>query len=143
MAELYRAEEGDAPPVDLEAERRAGECVRKLHAAGLLGAAHDLSDGGLAVAAAEMALAGNTGVVLRDSDTLLPAEWFFGEDQGRYLLAVRPDRLREAMAAILAEGVPCTHVGRFGGLWVDLGGRRVTLADIRAAHEGALPALMG
>ena len=58
LAEVFGREEGDAPPVDLAAERAAGEFLRAANAAGLIAAAHDLSDGGLAVAAAEMALAG-------------------------------------------------------------------------------------
>ncbi|HEU0221151.1 MAG TPA: phosphoribosylformylglycinamidine synthase subunit PurL, partial [Paracoccaceae bacterium] len=82
MAELYEAEEGDAPPVDLAAERKAGELVRALHATGLISAAHDLSDGGLALAAGEMALAGDTGVALTGDGALSAAAWFFGEDQG-------------------------------------------------------------
>jgi phosphoribosylformylglycinamidine synthase len=140
MAEIYGVEAGDAPPVDLAAERRAGELVRRLHARGLIAAAHDLSDGGLALAAAEMALAGGVGVEIRDSDRLMQAEWFFGEDQGRYLLAVEPGRLQDAMDAVLAADVPCEHVGHFGGALVTLAGSGVPLAELAAAHAGALPA---
>ncbi|HUF87617.1 MAG TPA: phosphoribosylformylglycinamidine synthase subunit PurL, partial [Thermohalobaculum sp.] len=85
--ELHARAEGDAPPVDLAAERRAGELVRRLRAEDLITAAHDLSDGGLAVAAAEMALAAGTGVALEADPALPAAAWFFGEDQGRYLVA--------------------------------------------------------
>ncbi|MEM9049163.1 MAG: phosphoribosylformylglycinamidine synthase subunit PurL [Pseudomonadota bacterium] len=143
MAELYRCAEGPPPPVDLAAERAAGALIQSLHSAGLISAAHDLSDGGLAIAAGEMALAADTGVTLRDADSLLYAEWFFGEDQARYLVSVAPDRLREAMAQAAQQGVPITHVGRFGGLWIDLAGHRVTLSDLRAAHENGLRAIMG
>ncbi|QDL92133.1 phosphoribosylformylglycinamidine synthase subunit PurL [Paroceanicella profunda] len=143
MAELYKAEEGDAPPVDLVAERKAGELVRALHAAGLITAAHDLSDGGLAVAAGEMALAANIGVVLADNDLLTPAEWFFGEDQGRYLVSVPAERLRETMSQILDAEVPCTHVGHFIGHRLDFAGRAIDLADLRAAHAAGLAAFTG
>ena len=70
LAELWGREEGDAPPVDLAAERAAGEFLRAAKAAGLVAAAHDLADGGLALAAAEMALAGGVGVeVFGDEET--------------------------------------------------------------------------
>ncbi|MEM8741186.1 MAG: phosphoribosylformylglycinamidine synthase subunit PurL [Pseudomonadota bacterium] len=142
MAELYRSEEGAPPPVDLEAELITGELVRALRAEGLISAAHDLADGGLAVAAGEMALAADTGVTLREEDSLMHAEWFFGEDQSRYLLSIAPDKLRDAMARILGAEVPVAHVGRFGGLWVDFAGHRVTLSDLRAAYEGGLKSFM-
>ena len=123
LAELFGREEGDAPPVDLAAERAAGEFVRAANAAGLVAAAHDLSDGGLALAAAEMALAGGVGVTLVADEALDAAAWFFGEDQGRYLLACAP----EAVAALVARGgeagVAVREVGRVGGDAVRLGER--------------------
>ena len=91
LAEVFGREEGDAPPVDLAAERAAGEFLRAAKAAGLISAAHDLSDGGLGLAAAEMALAGGVGVEIVSEAEMDPAAWFFGEDQGRYLLACAPD----------------------------------------------------
>jgi phosphoribosylformylglycinamidine synthase len=140
LAELFGIEAGPPPPVDLEAERRAGECVLAANAAGLVAAAHDLGDGGLAVAAAEMALAGDTGVRL-DADPALEAlAWFFGEDQGRYLLATTaPDALR-ALAA--EHGVAARVVGAAGGAEVVLGGEAVGLAALRARFEAALPSLL-
>ena len=88
LYELHGREEGPPPPVDLAAERAAGELVRALKAADLLSAAHDLSDGGLAVAAAEMALASGCGATVAGAPKgMAPGAWFFGEDQGRYLLA--------------------------------------------------------
>ena len=74
--ELHGKAEGDAPPVDLDAERRAGDLIRALKAKRLITAAHDLSDGGLAVAAAEMALAAGTGVTLEAAEQLSPPAWF-------------------------------------------------------------------
>ena len=87
IAELFGREEGEAPPVDLAAERAAGELVRRLKAEAAITAAHDLADGGLAVAAAEMALAADAGVRLDADPALAAAAWFFGEDQARYLVA--------------------------------------------------------
>ncbi|SHN56419.1 phosphoribosylformylglycinamidine synthase subunit PurL [Oceanicella actignis] len=137
LAELFGREEGPPPPVDLAAERRAGELVRALGAEGLARAAHDLSDGGLAVAAAEMALAAGVGATLDGPpEGMTPAAWFFGEDQARYLVSCAPEALEPLLARARAAGVPARRVGAAGGDAVALGGARVSLADLRAAHEG-------
>jgi phosphoribosylformylglycinamidine synthase len=136
LAEVFGREEGDAPPVDLAAERGAGELVRAAKAAGFLSAAHDLSDGGLALAAADMALAGNVGISLATGDT----GWFFGEDQGRYLLATKEASMVIAMAE--SAGVPAQNVGRAQGSILELGKARIPLEDLRKAYESGLPDLM-
>ncbi len=139
LAELFGREEGDAPPVDLAAERVAGEFVRAAHRGGLLSAAHDLGDGGLAVAAAEMALAADFGVALSPAEGE-PLGWFFGEDQARYLVATTaPGPL---LTAADKAGLAAQVVGRVGGTAVVLGAEAVPLADLRDAFEGALPRLM-
>jgi phosphoribosylformylglycinamidine synthase len=126
--------------VDLTAERAAGELIRRFKAASAITAAHDLSDGGLALAAAEMALAGNTGIAL-DADATLPhSAWFFGEDQARYLVAC-PDAA-PVLALAAESGVPARTVGRAGGTDVALGASRVSLAALRAAHETSLAHLI-
>ena len=140
LAELFGREEGDAPPVDLDAERRAGLLVRAAKAAGLLTAAHDLADGGLAVAAAEMALAAGAGVTIEADESLAPLAWFFGEDQGRYLLGTRDPAGLLALA--VTADVPARAVGRVGGARVALGADAVPLAELRAAFDDALPRLM-
>ena len=94
---------------------RRASFVRQAKAAGLVAAAHDLSDGGLAVAAAEMALAGGVGVEIV-AETLLDATgWFFGEDQGRYLLACRPEAADQLLVRARAAAVPLRVVGEAGG----------------------------
>ena len=113
LAEMFGREEGDAPPVDLAAERQAGELVRAANAAGLVAAAHDLSDGGLALAAAEMALAGGVGVDLQADAALGAAAWFFGEDQGRYLMACAPEAVRGAGWRLGTR--PGSRCGRWAG----------------------------
>ncbi|MGF1554218.1 MAG: phosphoribosylformylglycinamidine synthase subunit PurL [Paracoccaceae bacterium] len=139
--ELAGRAEGPPPPVDLDAERRAGELVRALGAAGRIAAAHDLSDGGLALAAAEMALAAGVGMRIDDHLDLAPLAWFFGEDQGRYLVATtEPEAV---VADALEAGVPAMVVGAAGGEAVTLGGESVGLGALREAHEGALGRLMG
>ncbi len=83
LREIYAREEGPPPPVDLAQERANGELVRSWIATGKLTAVHDISDGGLLVALAEMALSGGKGCKL---DASLSAAEAFGEDQGRYLV---------------------------------------------------------
>jgi phosphoribosylformylglycinamidine synthase II len=139
LAELFGREEGDAPPVDLAAERAAGEFVRAANAAGLVAAAHDLGDGGVALAAAEMALAGGTGVEIFAEPSLAPAAWFFGEDQGRYLLAAAPEDSDRLVVMALDAGVPLKVVGEAGGEALRLGTAAVPLAALRDAHARGLP----
>ena len=143
LAEVLGREEGEAPPVDLGAERAAGTFVRDAKAERLVSAAHDLSDGGLAVAAAEMALAGNVGVEIF-ADAELGAEgWFFGEDQGRYLLACPADDVDRLLVQALDAGVPLRVVGEARGGDLVLGESRVGLEALAAAHGGALERLLG
>jgi len=142
LRECCAREEGPPPPVDLELERRTAAVVRALIREGLVAACHDLSDGGLAVAAAEMALAGRVGVSLEEADTeLTPAAWLFGEDQARYLVATTQaarviDRAREA-------GLAARTVGRTGGEALILpGGGAISLANLSERHEAWLPTYM-
>ena len=141
--ELFGIAEGDAPLVDLRAERIAGELVRGLHARGLITAAHDLSDGGLAVAAAEMALAAGTGVTVEANGELGPDAWFFGEDQGRYLVACDETKAGDIVDMAIAAHVSVRRVGRAGGDAVRLGASSVPLADLSRAHENGFTQLMG
>jgi len=140
--------EGAPPPVDLAAERRAGECIRQLIADGLVTAVHDCADGGAAIAVAEMALAGNVGLSMTVVEQIPnPGAILFGEDQARFVVTTRdPDQVRASANAAQLFAVP---IGTTGGerITFDLIGRggeqSVSLADIRAAHEGFLPKLMG
>jgi phosphoribosylformylglycinamidine synthase subunit PurL len=143
LREVCGREEGAPPPVDLATERRNGELVRAWIEAGAIEACHDLSDGGLAVALAEMVLASGIGADLEvppDSDP----GWLFGEDQGRYLLAARPERLEALLAAAGRQGVLARRVGTTGGGALTLAaGDAICLHELARAHEGWLPALMG
>ncbi|MEM8569932.1 MAG: phosphoribosylformylglycinamidine synthase subunit PurL [Pseudomonadota bacterium] len=141
VAEFFDREEGDAPKVDLMAERAAGSFVRRANEAGLISACHDLADGGLAVAAAEMALAGQTGVTIRGEASMSPAAWFFGEDQARYLIACRPHLCTELEGAAQAADVPVTSIGTAGGSFLQLGKGKIPLVDLERAHRGSLPKL--
>jgi len=143
---------GPPPPVDLAAERRNGDLVRALIAEGLVDTCHDLSDGGLFVAVAEMALAGGRGAELTAPAMPDLAPWLFGEDQARYLVAVAsPDAV---LARAAAADVPAAVVGRTTpdggeagaakqGPSLTLGGATaISLDDLRCAVETTLPALM-
>ncbi|MDU0341198.1 phosphoribosylformylglycinamidine synthase subunit PurL [Bosea rubneri] len=143
LATVCGREEGAPPPVDLAVERRNGEFVRTLITAGRLSACHDLSDGGLAVALAEMAMAKGIGAAI----AALPAgpahAVLFGEDQGRYLLALPADAAEAVVAEAKAAGVPAQIIGKTGGSVLALPGEAaVSIADLRKTHESWLPDYM-
>jgi phosphoribosylformylglycinamidine synthase len=134
-------EEGAPPMVNLEVERRNGDFVRGLIRSGQITVCHDLSDGGLICAAAEMALASGTGVVLHLPERGLHG-LLFGEDQGRYLLGVPAGVDLPALAE--AAGVPASVVGTASGQALAVQGVfALPLEVLRDAHEGWLPAYMG
>ena len=92
LRDIAGREEGPPPPVDLAHEKRVGDLVRGLIRDGLATAVHDCSDGGLAVALAEMAMASGIGATVNQLNDVPPAASFFGEDQGRYVVTVRAGR---------------------------------------------------
>jgi len=136
LSEIHGRDEGRAPPVDLTLEKNAGETVRELIAAGLVSAVHDVSDGGLAMALAEMAITSGLGAEVSANEDYTAAAWWFGEDQGRYVITV-PDT--DAFNAQLAKGTrdeDTALVGfrRLGTVKGDsLFGKSVE--ELRAAHQ--------
>ena len=124
LAEVYNREDGDAPHVDLAAEAAHGDFIRANRA--LINACTDLADGGLALAAFEMAEAAGVGVSLDASDT----PTLFGEDQGRYLIACSFDKAEALMIAAGQAGVTLQTVGKFGGTDVSFGGSSAPLAEL-------------
>lgn len=129
LAEMFGIEAGDAPAVDLAAEKRHGEFVRANRA--LIRACTDLGDGGLALAAFEMAEGARVGVTVESGE----AAFLFGEDQARYVVAT--DKADALMAAGKAAGVPVAVVGRFGGDVVSFGGESAALAELSALYRSA------
>jgi phosphoribosylformylglycinamidine synthase len=126
LREIHGREEGAPPPVDLAAERAHAEFVRKLIAEGKVSAVHDVSDGGLLVALAEMAMASGIGCQLEDIGDHFTA---FGEDQARYVVT-------SAVAeTIQAAGIPMTRIGTTGGSAVSGPGFAVEIAALREANE--------
>ena len=133
---------GRPPAVDLDAERALAEVLVTASARRLLTAAHDLSDGGLAVALAESCLAGGMG-----ARVTLPGELFtslFSESAGRALVAVAPGREAEFTTLCAEAGVPGAAIGRTGGDALEITGSfTVSLDELGTAHRATLPALFG
>jgi phosphoribosylformylglycinamidine synthase len=144
MQVMFDRLEGAPPPVDLDAERRTGDVVRALIKAGTVSAVHDVSDGGVLVAAAEMALAGDRGLALEAVANDLPthATWF-GEDQARYVVAASPEKADAIHKAAAMADVPVRVLGTTGGDAITLPGETdLPLSALRAVHEGWLPRFM-
>ena len=134
---------GGCPPApDLDAERRLAALLAEAAAAGLLSAAHDLSDGGLAIALAESCLRGGVGCVVR-----VPGDPFtalFSESAGRAIVTVRPVRRRPSASFATRTAYPAETIGAVGGdrLVVD-GCFAIPLTELAAVHGQTLPALFG
>ncbi|MBV2365103.1 phosphoribosylformylglycinamidine synthase subunit PurL [Streptomonospora nanhaiensis] len=144
-AEVVHGHLGGLPPaVDLAAEAALGELLADAAEAGLLAAAHDLSDGGLGVAVAESALRGGVGATLHVTDAFTA---LFSESGARAVVVVRPEQ--EAAFAALCErhGVPAAEIGTVGGSALTVthpeGGFSVSLEDLRTAYESTLRAVLG
>jgi len=147
LRELHGRTDGTPPPVDLATERKTAEFVREQIACGALTAVHDVSDGGLAVAIAEMALAGNIGALIQPAGPGHVARQFFAEDQGLYVATVDDGLLLDFLTGADAAEVQVEPIGRTAGqrLIFELADNDfcVTLAELRAAREGFFPRLMG
>jgi phosphoribosylformylglycinamidine synthase len=116
LRDVCGREEGAPPPVDLIEERENGDMVRALIGEGLVTAVHDVSDGGLLVAVAEMAMASGIGAALEAAPDDTPAHAFwFGEDQARYLVTVPADRADAVVRRVRAASVPVHRIGTTGG----------------------------
>jgi phosphoribosylformylglycinamidine synthase subunit PurL len=129
LAEAFARREGDAPQVDLASERRHGEFIRAQ--AAHISACTDLGDGGLALAAFELAETAGIGVEVESDDTAT----LFGEDQARYLVACTAEAAETLIAAGKDAGIPVTQVGAFGGEKVSFGNASALLADLRATYR--------
>jgi phosphoribosylformylglycinamidine synthase len=141
LREIEGRDDGAPPPVDLGAERRNGDFVRDLIGRGLVASCHDISDGGLLVALAEMAMAGGLGVTLDPPPGIAAHAWLFGEDQARYIIEMSAELAVQTLAA--KGGVPIRRIGTVGGVALTLpGGGAISVAQLKAAHEAWLPDYM-
>jgi phosphoribosylformylglycinamidine synthase subunit PurL len=138
LREIFGKEKGAPPPVNLKDERAHGEFIRALIDKKLLTACHDVSDGGLLIAIAEMAIAKGVGV---SSEQGGDAPFWFGEDQGRYVIATKsPEKI---VKKAKASKIPLMKLGKTGGVEIKIADKKITVKELRAAHESFLPKYMG
>jgi phosphoribosylformylglycinamidine synthase subunit PurL len=141
LREVCGREEGAPPPVDLAAERRHGEFVRGLIRDGLVTAVHDVSDGGLLVAIAEMAMASGIGAVLAAPADIPAHAFWFGEDQARYVVTAK--QADAVLQRVGAAAIPLTRLGATGGQVLAAGDERpLHVGLLRERFEAWLPAYM-
>ncbi len=148
MRDMHGRTDGTPPPVDLAHEKRVGDFVRGLIGEGIATAVHDVSDGGLAVALAEMAMASGIGATVNQLEGGDPIPQFFGEDQGRYVVTIKEfpevEDLTRFMARIAEAGSFAPWIGTTGGSELKLGNARaIAVSELRAAHESWFPRFMG
>jgi phosphoribosylformylglycinamidine synthase len=143
LREIAGREDGAPPPVALHREKREGDFVRAMIADGQVSAVHDVADGGLLVAIAEMAMASGIGASLNAPRGLAAHGWWFGEDQGRYLLSLPQSQLAAVLAAAARADVSAQVIGSTAGADLILqGDGAISVEDLRTLHEGWLPAFM-
>ncbi|WP_048647898.1 phosphoribosylformylglycinamidine synthase subunit PurL [Nitratireductor soli] len=139
LRDIHGLADGPPPPVDLAHEKSVGDFVRGLIRSGATTAVHDCSDGGLAVAIAEMAMASGIGAVIDAPENAIPA--FYGEDQGRYVITA--GNADEVLAKARAAGVSAVVLGRTGGDTLKLGAaREIAVSALKEAHEAWFPGFM-
>ncbi len=131
LAEVHNRADGDAPQVDLAAEKRNGDFIRANRKQ--IQVCADLSDGGLALAAFEMAEAAGVGVTLTAEDTAT----LFGEDQARYLIGCNSDQADALLQAAEQAGVPLAKVGKAGGDKISFGSHSAPLASLAKSYRTA------
>ncbi|MGB7076453.1 MAG: phosphoribosylformylglycinamidine synthase subunit PurL [Xanthobacteraceae bacterium] len=141
LRDLCGREEGAPPPVDLAAERRHGDFVRQLIHDGSVTAVHDVSDGGLLVALAEMAMASGIGAVLEGNAGLPAHAFWFGEDQARYVVTAKDGNA--IMQRAKSADVPLLRIGATGGAVLAVDGERLLpVHDLKHRFESWLPTYM-
>jgi phosphoribosylformylglycinamidine synthase subunit PurL len=144
LRDVCGREEGAPPPVDLDAERRNGDFMRILIHENIATAAHDVSDGGLLVAIAEMAMASGIGAALTSMPADIPAHAFwFGEDQARYVATVHAGAVDAIIARAAIVDVPVHRIGTTGGEALSVPGEQsLSVEALRARFEAWLPQYM-
>ena len=147
LRDVHGRRDGPPPPVDLAHEKRVGDFVRRLIRTGVATACHDVSDGGLAVAVAEMAMASGIGAAIPGPAQGDPIPFLFGEDQGRYLVTINLDPQGDEIAELWREaeaaGIFAPWVGTTGGDALKLGDYwTIPVSHLKDAHESWFPAYM-
>ena len=146
-ASIYQQHFGDhkiyaPPPIDLAAERAHGSFVRQQILAGKINAAHDISDGGLAVAIAEMAMKSGLGAIIFAPETGQRHAWAFGEDQGRFVVSSAD--VTALIAAAQDAGIEITKIGMVRDTSELKFGDRdtISLNELIDVFENCIPSLM-
>jgi phosphoribosylformylglycinamidine synthase len=144
LRDVCGREEGAPPPVDFLEEKENGDFVRGLIDAGLATAVHDVADGGLLVALAEMAMAGKIGVTLDAAPTDTPAHAFwFGEDQARYVVTATKENAGKIISRAQDVSVIVQRLGVTGGDALKVAGERpLPVATLSDRFEGWFPNYM-
>ena len=135
LDEVLNIEAGEAPEVDLKKELTVGQLIQNLNQLKLLQSAHDLSDGGLAIAAAEMAIMGKVGIKLDEERSL---GWLFGEGQGRYLVSSWLNDESKILDAAKKIQVPAIKVGSVEGKYFKIGNNSIKITKLNSFYESGL-----
>jgi phosphoribosylformylglycinamidine synthase subunit PurL len=144
LREVWGREDGAPPVVDLAIERAAGIAVRDLIGQSLIKSCHDLSDGGLAIGLADMAMASGVGLAVTLPNGLSTEAALFAEDQARYVLIVDPSKADQVFEALDAAGVPSAPIGQAGGCELAIQGIfAIDIDDLKASHEAWMPSWIG
>ena len=129
LHEIFNTQEGDAPPVDLNREKKHGDFIRQHHA--WITACCDVSDGGIALAAFKMAHIAQIGIKIHSEETC----FLFAEDQARYLVACDFDMAEALISASTAQNIHAESIGIFGGNCVSFGMRNEDLTALSRLYE--------
>lgn len=143
LREIHDSEEGTPPPVDLALEKTNGDFVRSLISAGVATACHDISDGGLLVALAEMTYKNTVGLSVTFPNTLPAYAFAFGEDQGRYVITVPASQTQSILAQAKEQGIEASHLGSTRSKTFEVKGIcSLDVTKLRDLNEAWLPAYM-
>lgn len=142
--DILNIDAGAPPPVDLQLEKKHGQFVRDVIHNGFVHAAHDISDGGLAIALAEMVIKAEKGIKVKLSNKSPHHAELFGEDQGRYLLAVKPDALNSLKEHAQTHAVSLIELGQVEGDSLHIDGIfALSVESLTQAYENWFPQFMG
>ncbi|WP_375609376.1 MULTISPECIES: phosphoribosylformylglycinamidine synthase subunit PurL [unclassified Bartonella] len=140
---ILNIDAGAPPHVDLQLEKKHGQFVRDVIHRGFVHAAHDLSDGGLAIALAEMVIKAGKGIKTKLSNQSPEHAELFGEDQGRYLLAVKPEALNSLKELAQISAVSLIELGNVAGDALDIDGiLKLSIDKLTKAYENWFPQFM-
>jgi phosphoribosylformylglycinamidine synthase len=143
LRDICGREEGAPPPVDLDVEKKHGTAIRDLIAKGQVNASHDLSDGGLLIALAEMSMASGLGAKLEAAALPSAHAFWFGEDQARYVVTAKAAEVEAVMASLRAQNIPVRKLGAVSGNAIAIAGETpVAVEDLNRRFESWLPDYM-